>query len=98
MIRVIETVAKMADWGREREPGIGLGIALSGYHLSLSAGIVELSVDPKSGRIQIHKFWAVGDPGYVVSPRNAKAQVDGNIVFGLSSALTERISVENGIV
>ena len=98
MIRVIETVAKMADWGREREPDIGLGIALSGYHLSLSAGIVELSVDAESGRIQIHKFWAVGDPGRVVSPRNAKAQVDGNIIFGLSSALTERISVENGIV
>ena len=98
MIRVIEMVAEMADWDRKREPDIGLGIALSGYHKSLSAGIVELSVDSHSGRIQIHKFWAVGDPGRVISPRNAKAQVDGNIIFGLSNALSERISVKNGIV
>ena len=57
-----------------------------------------MSVDSHSGRIQIHKFWAVGDPGRVISPRNAKAQVDGNIIFGLSNALSERISVKNGIV
>ena len=98
MTKVIETVAEMADWGKPRDEGIGLGIALSGYHKSLSAGIVELSVDRDSGRIHVYKFWTVADPGYVVSPRNAEAQVTGNVIFGLSSALNERIVVEDGIV
>ena len=98
MTTLLKTVAEMAYWDKKRGEGIGLGLALSGYHKSLSAGIVELSVEPDSGRIQVHKFWAVGDPGYVVAPRNTEAQLTGNIIFGLSSALMERIQIENGVV
>ncbi len=97
MQKVLQTVADMAEWSRPRE-GRALGLALSGYHKSLSAGIVELSLDRHSGKIDVHKFWAVGDPGFVVSPANAEAQVEGNIVMGLSAALKERITVVNGRV
>ncbi len=97
MQRVLQTVTEMADWSRPRE-GRALGIAVSGYHKSLSAGIVELSLDRETGKVNVYKFWGVGDPGFVVSPGNAEAQVEGNIVMGLSSALKERITVENGRV
>jgi len=98
MTTLLKTIAEMAEWTKPRGEGIGLGIALSGYHKSLSVGIVELSVTPDSGRIHVHKFWAVADPGLVVSPRNAEAQVTGNIIFGLSSTLKERLQIENGVV
>ncbi len=98
MSTLLKTVAEMADWDTKRDAGIGLGLALSGYHKSLSAGVVELSVEPDSGRINVLKFWAVGDPGYVVAPRNTEAQLMGNIIFGLSSTLMERIQIENGVV
>jgi len=97
MQNVLRTVAGMADWSTPRE-GRALGLAVSGYHRSLSAGIVELSVNRETGVITVHKFWGVGDPGFVVSPGNAEAQVEGNIVMGLSAALIERITVENGYV
>lgn len=97
MHKVLETVAEMADWGRIREDSM-LGLAAAGYHKSLAAGVVELSVDRETGEIDIRKFWAVGDPGYVVSPANAEAQLEGNIVFGLSAALKERIEVVGGEV
>lgn len=97
MQNVLQTVADMADWSRPRE-GLALGIAVSGYHRSLSAGIVELSLDRENGIVKVHKFWGVGDPGFVVSPANAEAQVEGNIVMGLSAALKERITVENGYI
>jgi len=97
MQKVLQAVADMADWSRPRE-GRALGIAVSGYHKSLSAGIVELSADQQSGHVEIHKIWGVGDPGLVVSPGNAQAQVEGNIVMGLSAALKERITIEKGRV
>lgn len=34
----------------------------------------------------------------IVSARNVKAQVMGNIIFGLSTALREKITVRNGAV
>jgi isoquinoline 1-oxidoreductase beta subunit len=95
MQNVLLNVADMADWTRPRE-GRTLGLAVSGYHRSLSAGIVEISID--NGELKVHKFWAVGDPGYVVQPSNSEAQVEGNIVMGLSSVLKERITIEDGRV
>ncbi|MEM8860190.1 MAG: molybdopterin cofactor-binding domain-containing protein, partial [Chloroflexota bacterium] len=38
------------------------------------------------------------DPGYVVNPDGAEAQAQGNIVWGLSSALIEEMTVTNGII
>jgi isoquinoline 1-oxidoreductase beta subunit len=95
MQNVLLNVADMADWTRPRE-ATALGVAVSGYHRSLSAGIVEISID--DGQLKIHKFWAVGDPGFVVQPSNSEAQVEGNVVMGLSAALKERITIENGRV
>lgn len=98
MQKVLKVVADMAEWSLPRAQGRALGLAVSGYHKSLSAGIVELSLDKTNGHVSVHKFWAVADPGFVVSPENAEAQVEGNIVFGLSAALKERITVKNGVV
>ena len=95
---LFETIAEMCEWNRPREKGVGLGIAFSGYHKSLSVGVAELSVDNDSGRINLHKYWGLGDAGRIVSPRNSQAQLVGNIIWGLSSALKERITIENGIV
>lgn len=98
MLAVLQNVADMAEWSSPRDSGRALGIAVSSYHKSLSAGIVELSLNEKSGEIFVHKFWVVGDPGFVVSPGNSEAQVEGNIVFGLSAALKERITLTGGVV
>ncbi len=95
---VLETVAEMAGWGKPRPEGRALGVAFAGYHASLAAGIVEISVNEKTGRIKVHKFWAVADPGTVVQPLNAQTQLEGAIIYGLSHALTERITIENGQV
>jgi isoquinoline 1-oxidoreductase beta subunit len=98
MISLLNTLAEMSDWSRPRDNGHALGIAISGYARSLSAGAVEISVDEKTGKIHVHKVWGVGDAGYIVSPDNAVAQLEGNIIFGLSAALKERITVRDGVV
>jgi len=95
---VLEEVARMAEWSRPRE-GTSLGVALSDYGgASVSAGIAEVSVNEETGIITVHRYWMAIDAGFIVSPRNTEAQMEGNIVYGISSALKERISVNAGSV
>jgi len=95
---VLKTVAEMAGWGEPRAEGRALGVAFAGYHTSLAAGIAEISLDEATGRIRLHNFWAVVDPGLAVQPKNVEAQVEGAIVYGLGQAVSERITIENGQV
>ena len=95
---VLEEVGRMAEWSRARK-GSALGVALSEFGRgSVAAGIAEVSVDERTGAIQVHKYWMVIDAGFIVAPRNTEAQMEGNIIFGLSNALKERITISGGSV
>ncbi|HVY59267.1 MAG TPA: molybdopterin cofactor-binding domain-containing protein [Xanthobacteraceae bacterium] len=95
--KVVETVARMADWGRKRE-GRGLGFAFIDYSDTLVGGIAEVSLDRASGKIRVHDFWCALDCGTEVQPENILAQTESSIVYGLGMALTERISIKDGAV
>ena len=95
---VIKAVAEMADWKRPRGKDRALGIAFSDYHESFSAGIAEVSLDRKTGKIRVHNYWIAGDAGIVVQPENAHAQLESAVVYGLSSALTEELTYKDGAV
>lgn len=94
--RVIEEVARMADWGRKRE-GRGLGVAYLDYSGTQLAGIAEISLN-KDGRIRVHDFWCVIDAGVAIQPDNIVAQTESSIVYGIGLALTEHIDVSGGLV
>jgi len=95
--KVVETVAAMADWGRKRDDR-GLGFAFIDYSNTLTAGIAEVSVDRRSGAIKVHNFWCAIDCGIQVHPDNIIAQTESSIIYGLGMALTERISIKDGMV
>jgi isoquinoline 1-oxidoreductase beta subunit len=95
---VIRAVAEMAQWDKPRPKGRALGIAFSDYHDSYSAGIAEVSLDAKSGKIRVHDYWIAGDAGLVVQPQNAHAQLESAVVYGLSSALYEELTFKDGAV
>jgi isoquinoline 1-oxidoreductase beta subunit len=94
---VLREVAKMSDWKRKRN-GRGLGIAFSDYHGSLSAGVVEVSLNRQTGKIKVHQMWLAVDPGLAIQPTNVLAQLEGAAVFGLSVALLEELTIKNGAV
>jgi len=95
---VIQAVAEMADWRKARPKGRALGIAFSDYHESFSAGIAEVSLEQKTGKIRVHHYWIAGDAGIVVQPENAHAQLESAVVYGLSSALYEELTFKDGAV
>jgi isoquinoline 1-oxidoreductase beta subunit len=95
---VINAVAQMSNWKKKRKPGRALGMAFSDYHDTLTAGVAEVSVDQKTGKIKVHNYWIAVDPGLVIQPENAEAQIESAIVYGLSGALSEELSMKGGAI
>ena len=76
------------DGGLVATPGRdGTGPGACRLWLHICRGIAEISVDESSGVIDVHNFWLVADAGYLLQPGNSEAQLEGNVVFGISSAL-----------
>jgi isoquinoline 1-oxidoreductase beta subunit len=94
---VTEMAAEAAGWGSRKEEGRFLGIAARFVFGSYAAQVAEVSVDGQ-GRVKVHKMVGVIDAGVPVNPRGLRAQVEGGIVFGLSSALKQSISLRRGSV
>jgi len=95
---VVETVATMADWGRQREEGRALGLAFVNMTGGLAAGVAEVSLDRRTGQITVYDFWCAADCGVQIQPDNMVAQIEGGIVYGLSLATFGRITIKDGIV
>lgn len=95
--KVIETVAKMSNWSKKRE-GTSLGFAFNHVWSTPAAAVLELSVNKSNGEIKLHNMWAAVNPGLVVNPDGTKAQMESNLIFGLSQALKERITYKNGAI
>ena len=68
------------------------------YHDSLSAGVAEISLDQKTGKIKVHNYWVAADPGLVIQPDHVHAQLESAVVYGLSAALIEEFAVKDGTV
>ena len=99
--QLLERVAEMAGWNDRPQGGSeerAMGLSFAGYGDTMAAGIAEISLDRDSGRIAVHRFWTAVDGGLLISPDNAQAQVEGGVIYGLGSALRERITIRDGEV
>jgi CO/xanthine dehydrogenase Mo-binding subunit len=94
---VLELAAARAGWGTPLPPGRGRGIAGSYANGAYVAEVAEVAVGG-DGTVRVHRVVAAVDCGLVVSPSGAEAQVEGAIAYGLSAALGEEITVEQGMV
>jgi CO/xanthine dehydrogenase Mo-binding subunit len=67
-------------------------------HYTTGAQAIELEVDLETGRIDILKGVAAFDVGKAINPDLVKAQMEGGLVQGISSALFERLQIKDGVV
>lgn len=56
--------------------------------------VVELEVDPATGRVAIDRYTVVDDFGVVLNPMLVEGQVHGGIAQGVGQALLEKISYD----
>jgi isoquinoline 1-oxidoreductase subunit beta len=94
---VLERAAAMAGWGHALPEGRARGIAIVECFGTTVAEVAEVGIDA-AGAIRVHRVDAAVDCGLVVNPDQALAQVQGGIVFGLSTALFHEITVQRGAV
>jgi isoquinoline 1-oxidoreductase beta subunit len=94
---VLDAVAKAAGWSSPAPKGIHRGIAVVDSFGSYTAAVVELSVKDGSA-LDVTRVIVAIDCGHVVHLDAVKAQVQGGVIWGLSSAMHEEITIENGRV
>ena len=63
---------------------------------SFAALAVRVSLE--RGQIRVHEAWAAVDCGVVVCRDIVRQQIEGGIIFGLSAALKQDITIEDGRV
>ena len=67
-------------------------------HFTTGAQAVELEVDLDTGEIDIIKGVAAFDVGRAINPDMVKAQMEGGLIQGISSALFECLQLKDGVV
>ncbi|MBW9107547.1 xanthine dehydrogenase family protein molybdopterin-binding subunit [Paraburkholderia phenoliruptrix] len=101
-LAVLQRAAELSAWrhplthsadGAPRARGIALHEAFG----SVVAQVAEVSIGPDR-RIRVHRVTCVIDCGLPVNPNLIRQQMEGAIVFGLSAALQEEITIVNGQV
>ncbi len=94
---VLDKVAAMSGWGGAVPAGRARGVAVHEIDGAFCAQVVEASA-PAGQPPVVHQVWAAVDCGRVVHPDGALSQMQGGILFGLSNALAEAITVKDGAV
>ena len=97
LLNVLETAAKLGEWGKPLAKGHGRGIALHESYGSMVAEVAEVSVDTKN-LLRVHKVACAVDCGIVVNPNTVEAQMQGAIIFGLTAAFYGAINIAKGRV
>lgn len=92
----LNTVAESCNWSDGAPEGRGRGLALAYDRGTVVALVAEISME--DDKVRVHETWCAVDPGFVVNPDGASAQVQGSIIMALSSTLFERLTVSGGMV
>ncbi len=94
---VLLAVADQANWGDNLSPDHAQGLAccLDGGTAVAQIAEVGLTAGDKSA-LAVHRVTAVMDCGLVINPDGAQAQLEGNIMWGVSSTLLESVRIAEG--
>ena len=93
---VLDAAAASAHWGSALADGRAQGLACGSDYGTSVAAVAEVSIDDETGKIRVHHITSAMDCGLVINPDGAKAQMEGNTMWGVSATLLEEVRIENG--
>jgi isoquinoline 1-oxidoreductase beta subunit len=96
-LAVLNLAAEKFGWGQPLPARTGRGVSLQFAFNSFVATVLKLSVSDR-GEINLIDAHVAIDVGPVVNPDTLAAQCQGGLIFGLSMAMFNEITHENGRV
>lgn len=93
----LDAVAKSSGWGKPLPAGHAKGIAVHASFESFTAQVAEVSILP-NGKVKVHKVWVAIDCGPIINPDKVTAQMEGSVIFALTSLVYGNISFKEGKV
>lgn len=96
-LTVLDKLAEISGWRNQPTGPRAIGLAISHKNQDCLTGqAAEVSL--AGGKVVVHKIWTVADPGSIINPDTARAQLEGAAIWGLSAALFGKISIGKGRV
>ncbi|MGH6735040.1 MAG: molybdopterin cofactor-binding domain-containing protein [Methyloceanibacter sp.] len=96
-LAVLELAAEKAGWGGPLPERSGRGIAVQTVFGTFMAQVAEVAVS-KAGEVRVKRVTCAVDCGVAINPNTIEAQVQSAIVYGLSAALFDEITLKDGRV
>ena len=81
--------------GLDKETGQGKRAVV---HYTTGAQAFEVEVDTETGKVEVIQVAAAFDVGHAINPDLVRAQIEGGVVQGMSSALFEEIKIKDGVM
>lgn len=102
-IEVLLATVKLSGWKECPSPSAkstgpqasGRGLSLIQRGNTLVAAVAEVNVDRKSGTVAVKRITVGHDCGLVVNPDGLKAQIEGNVIQGVSRTLFEEVNLDS---
>ncbi|MEM9012495.1 MAG: xanthine dehydrogenase family protein molybdopterin-binding subunit [Pseudomonadota bacterium] len=88
------SVAARADGGEVSALGAFAPEQTGSNSRSLGAQFVEVRVDPLIGRIRVSRMLGVFAVGRIISPKTARSQATGGMIWGIGEALMEKTELD----
>jgi isoquinoline 1-oxidoreductase beta subunit len=96
LVRALDRVAALSRWQSLKSTNsVGYGVACGIYKDMSYVGVVA-EVRRNGNNLRVSRLWCAHDCGVLVNPDQVKAQVEGNLVWGIGMALSEELSVADG--
>ena len=93
---LLDELKKMSD-AVPLQAGRARGLAFTGYGDTPAAGTVEISLDRKSGEMDVYHAWIAIDAGIIIFPGNSCNLIGDGVLRGISAALFEKVTIQNGV-
>jgi isoquinoline 1-oxidoreductase beta subunit len=105
-LRALDQVTKQADWGKKLPEGWAQGLAIDdrrrgvgrggGRQGTICAQVHTVEVT-KRGQVKVHRVDVVFDTGFsLINPLTVRKNIEGQIAWGMSDALYQEVTVNNG--
>jgi isoquinoline 1-oxidoreductase subunit beta len=94
---VLDLAAEKSGWGGALPRGVGRGIMVQSAFGSFLSVVCEVEVTADNA-IRLRRVVAAMDCGQAINPNSVRAQLEGGLVFGMTSALYSEITFDRGRV